>query len=154
MACGLRAIIALSAGPCLSYAAIRARYISTSCRDVTVPACIAACNSGIVFSMMSTDWACGAGAARRQIKSTIPAIRVICAPENCELARHTLPWISGVAVGESSLIVIVPSRSPAYPDNTIEDVVRHEVAHVLILRATGGYAIPRWFNEGLAMEVE
>jgi len=33
-------------------------------------------------------------------------------------------------------------------------VLRHEVAHVLIWRASAGRPIPRWFNEGLAMEVE
>src|SRR5207245_1925365 len=47
-----------------------------------------------------------------------------------------------------------PVRSPGYPDNTLEDVLRHEVAHILIWRASAGRPVPRWFNEGLAMEVE
>lgn len=81
-------------------------------------------------------------------------IRVVLAPENSELARNVVPWISGFAVGESSLVVIFPARSPGYPDDTIEDVLRHEVAHVLIWRATDGHPVPRWFNEGLAMDVE
>src|SRR5262252_230786 len=81
-------------------------------------------------------------------------IRVVLAPENTELARSVSPWISGFAVGESSLVVIFPARSPGYPDNTIEDVLRHEVAHVLIWRAAKGNPVPRWFNEGLAMNVE
>jgi hypothetical protein len=83
-----------------------------------------------------------------------PAIRVILAPENSELARSVVSWISGFAIGESSLVVMFPARSPGYPDNTLEDVLRHEVAHVLIWRATAGRPLPRWFNEGLAMEVE
>ena len=81
------------------------------------------------------------------------AIRVILAPENSELARSVVPWISGFAVAESNLVVMFPARSPGYPDNTLEDVLRHEVAHVLIWRAAGR-PVPRWFNEGLAMEVE
>ena len=81
-------------------------------------------------------------------------IRVVLAPENTELARSVSPWISGFAVGESSLVVIFPARSPGYPDSTIEDVLRHEVAHVLIWRAADGHPVPRWFNEGLAMDVE
>jgi hypothetical protein len=81
-------------------------------------------------------------------------IRVVLAPENTELARSVAPWISGFAVGESSLVVIFPARSPGYPDDTIEDVLRHEVAHVLIWRASDGHPLPRWFNEGLAMNVE
>ena len=82
------------------------------------------------------------------------AIRVILAQENSELARSVVSWISGFAIAESNLVVMFPARSPGYPDNTLEDVLRHEVAHVLIWRASGGRPVPRWFNEGLAMEVE
>jgi hypothetical protein len=81
-------------------------------------------------------------------------IHVVLQPENSEIARSVRPWISGFAVGESSLVVLFPARSPGYPDITIEDVLRHEVAHVLIWRASGGRNVPRWFDEGLAMEVE
>jgi len=83
-----------------------------------------------------------------------PAIQVRLAAETSDLARGVAPWISGFAVGESNLIVIFPARSPGYPDNTLEDVLRHEVAHILIWRASAGRAVPRWFNEGVAMEVE
>jgi len=81
-------------------------------------------------------------------------IRIVLATENSNLARSVAPWIAGFAVGESNLIVIFPARSPGYPDHTIEDVLRHEVAHVLIWRASAGRPVPRWFNEGAAMEVE
>jgi hypothetical protein len=83
-----------------------------------------------------------------------PVIQVVLATENSELAHSVVPWISGFAVGESNLVVLFPARSPGYPDDTLEDVLRHEVAHVLIWRAAGGHPVPRWFNEGLAMEVE
>jgi hypothetical protein len=83
-----------------------------------------------------------------------PAIRVVLAPETSDLARQTPDWIAGFAVGASDLIVIFPQRSPVYPNNSLEDVLRHEVAHVLISRAASGQSVPRWFNEGLAMAAE
>jgi hypothetical protein len=81
-------------------------------------------------------------------------IHVVLASETSEPARSIPPWISGFAVGESGLVVIFPARSPGYPDQTLEDVLRHEVAHVLIWRAAAGRPVPRWFDEGIAMEVE
>jgi len=83
-----------------------------------------------------------------------PVIQVKLATETSDVARGVAPWISGFAMGESNLVVIFPARSPGYPDNTLEDVLRHEVAHILIWRASAGRRIPRWFDEGLAMEVE
>jgi hypothetical protein len=83
-----------------------------------------------------------------------PLIRVILSPETSDFARSTPPWVAGFAIGESGLVVLFPSRSPTYPDATLEDVLRHEVAHVFISRASGGRPVPRWFNEGLAMAVE
>lgn len=81
-------------------------------------------------------------------------IRIVLAPDNSDWARGVPPWIAGFAVGEADLVVIFPSRSPRYPDDTLEDVLRHEIAHVLIWRSTGGQPVPRWFNEGLAMAAE
>jgi len=69
-----------------------------------------------------------------------------------DLARSVPPWIVGFA--EREKVVIFPSRSPGYPHSTLDDVLRHEVAHVLIWRASSGNPIPRWFNEGLAMAAE
>src|SRR5437870_2115997 len=83
-----------------------------------------------------------------------PVIQVKLATETSDVARGVAPWISGFAMGESNLVVIFPARSPGYPDNTLEDVLRHEVAHILIWRASAGRPVPRWFNEGVAMEVE
>ena len=83
-----------------------------------------------------------------------PPIQVILANENSNFARSVSSWIAGFAVGESNLVVIFPARSPSYPSRTLDDVVRHEIAHVLIRRAAGGEPVPRWFNEGLSMVVE
>jgi hypothetical protein len=88
------------------------------------------------------------------IKDPGPAIHVILAADDSDFARGVPPWISGYAVGQSDFVVLFPARSPNYPSGTLEDVLRHELAHVLIWRASGGRPIPRWFNEGLAMAAE
>lgn len=83
-----------------------------------------------------------------------PPIQVVLAAEDSAAARGTSPWVAGYALSNSSLIVLFPARSPVYPHDTLEDVLRHEVAHVLIARAAGGRDVPRWFHEGLAVVVE
>ena len=83
-----------------------------------------------------------------------PPIRVVLAPEDSELARATPSWIAGFAHGASGRVVLFPSRSLRYPHDSLEAVLRHEVAHVLIVRAADGQAVPRWFNEGLAVVAE
>ena len=83
-----------------------------------------------------------------------PPIVVVLADEDTEAARSVSPWTAGFANSDAGLIVLFPSRSPTYPHDTLEDVMRHEVAHVLIGRAAGGRPVPRWFHEGLAVAVE
>jgi hypothetical protein len=70
------------------------------------------------------------------------------------VARATPAWIAGFAAGGSNTVVVFPARSPSYPSATLDDVLRHEVAHILIHRAAAGQPVPRWFNEGLAMAAE
>jgi hypothetical protein len=81
-------------------------------------------------------------------------IRVILAPEGSPLARQAPPPIAGFASLDENLIVLFPARSPAYPHDTLEDVLHHEIAHVLISRAARGAPVPRWFHEGLAVLAE
>jgi len=83
-----------------------------------------------------------------------PPMRVVLATPLSDWARLVPPWAAGFAIVEEGLIVLFPSRSPMYPHDTLEDVLRHEVAHVLIGRAAGGRLVPRWFHEGFAMAVE
>lgn len=83
-----------------------------------------------------------------------PRIHVILAAENTAAAASVSPTTAGYAISRAGLIVLFPARSPVYPHDTLEDVLRHEVAHVLISRAAGGNAVPRWFHEGLAMAAE
>lgn len=75
------------------------------------------------------------------------------ASDSSAWAREVPPWVTGIALG-TDLIVIFPGRAPVYPHGTLEDVVRHELAHVLIARAARAATVPRWFNEGLAMAAE
>lgn len=78
-------------------------------------------------------------------------IRVVLAPESSPLAREVPAWVAGYTDGVSNVVVILAERSPSYPDGELEEVLAHEVAHVLIHRAAGGRPLPRWFDEGLAM---
>jgi len=82
-----------------------------------------------------------------------PPIRVILALEGSAEARRAPSWAVAYAVGGASLVVVIPSRVPGYPDNSIESVLTHEIAHVLIARTTQYAPIPRWFNEGLAIHL-
>jgi len=79
-----------------------------------------------------------------------PPIQVLLGPEGSDLAMVP-PWVSGYAFSEEGVIVLLPARAPSYPDSSLEDLLRHEVAHVLVARAAGGRPLPRWFHEGLAM---
>lgn len=58
-------------------------------------------------------------------------------------------WAAGVAHSESGELVIAKHA----PDGSLTDLdslLRHELAHVALHRATGGEDLPRWFHEGVA----
>ena len=78
-------------------------------------------------------------------------IRVIVAPEQSDWARQAPSWVSGYAISQQDLIVILPERVMGYPYDSLESLFAHELAHILIGRAAGGQPVPRWFDEGLAM---
>jgi hypothetical protein len=80
-----------------------------------------------------------------------PPIRVVLAPERSELARSAPPFVAGWAWPEAGTVVLLPARAVSYPDSSLDDVLRHEIAHVLIARAAGGRPVPRWFHEGVAL---
>ena len=81
-------------------------------------------------------------------------IDIMLAAEDSELGRQTPSWIAGFASGATSTIVIFPARSPSYPHDSMEALLHHEVAHILIARAAGDGRVPRWFHEGLALSAE
>lgn len=93
--------------------------------------------------------------ARAAVLAGAPAgglpIRVVLVPERSELARRAPAWLAGFAESERSLVVLFPRRVPLYPDRSLEQLLLHELAHVLIDRATGYRPVPRWFHEGLAL---
>lgn len=78
-------------------------------------------------------------------------IFLVLAREGSPAARSAPPWISGYAFSDRGIAVLLPERTPSYPDSTFEELVLHEVGHVLVYRAVRGGEIPRWFNEGLAL---
>jgi hypothetical protein len=80
-----------------------------------------------------------------------PPIRVVLAREGSVQALSAPSWVAGYALPEQSVVVLLPARSPRYPDSNLEDLLRHEVAHVLVGRASEHRPLPRWFHEGVAM---
>ena len=78
-------------------------------------------------------------------------IRVALAPDGSPEAQAVEDWVAGYAYGALGRVVLLVDRTPRYPDGTLEELLDHEVAHVLISRASGNRPVPRWFNEGLAM---
>lgn len=81
-------------------------------------------------------------------------IRVRVAHEDSVLARETPSWIAGFAVAREDFVVLFPNRVGSYPHGSLENVLYHEIAHVLTSRAAGTQPVPRWFNEGLASAAE
>lgn len=77
-------------------------------------------------------------------------IRVVLATEDSSLAKRVPGWVSGFAVAASSTVVLFPQRVRSYPDRDLQVLLHHEVAHVMVARATGGRPVPRWLNEGIA----
>jgi len=77
-------------------------------------------------------------------------IRVVVAPERSALAERTPAWVSGYADGSARVVVLFPSRVARYPDDSLVNLVHHEVTHVLVAEAARGRPVPRWFNEGIA----
>jgi hypothetical protein len=60
-------------------------------------------------------------------------------------------WVSGYAYGSLGRVVLLPERTPSYPDGSLDELLLHELTHILVARAAAGRPVPRWFNEGLAM---
>lgn len=80
-----------------------------------------------------------------------PPIKVILAPNDSPHAQNASEWMSGYALSEESIIVLLTDRSLTYPNDSLNEVFLHEIGHILAHRAAGGQPLPRWFDEGLAM---
>jgi hypothetical protein len=68
-------------------------------------------------------------------------------------ATSTPSWVVGLAAGTSD-IRIFPDRTGAYPNDSLETVVRHEIVHLALNTRAGGHPLPRWFHEGVAVTIE
>jgi len=80
-------------------------------------------------------------------------IRITLIAEDDLRARATPVSIVGLAAGSRN-IAIFPERIGAYPYDSLESVVWHEVVHLALAAEAGDQALPRWFHEGVAMSVE
>jgi Peptidase MA superfamily len=80
-------------------------------------------------------------------------IRVQLLAESSAAAAEAPRWIAGWAYGALGTIVLLPERAPSYPDGSLDELLRHELTHVLVYRASAGREVPRWFHEGIALEL-
>lgn len=70
-----------------------------------------------------------------------------------ELTSHGVPdWGVGCAFPRRGVVVLRSPLTVTYPLQ-MEDVVVHEMAHVAAGRVLGDVAVPRWFHEGVAMNI-
>jgi hypothetical protein len=61
-------------------------------------------------------------------------------------------YAAGVAYSSLHLVLIsLTPPGPAGDGTDVEEVFRHEMAHVALEDATLGHHVPRWFNEGFAI---
>ena len=82
-----------------------------------------------------------------------PRLQVTLIPEDDPRATAVPPGFVGLASGAFD-IAIFPDRVRAYPYDSLESVMRHEVVHLALSAAAGGRPLPRWFHEGVAVSVE
>jgi hypothetical protein len=80
-------------------------------------------------------------------------VHVTLVPEDDPRASSWPRWVVGVAEPPSD-ILIFPGRTARYPYDSLESVVRHEVAHLALTERARGRPLPRWFHEGVAVSIE
>ena len=76
-----------------------------------------------------------------------PGEMTTLAPEGAPYPKYA----SGVAYSQMGLVLL--TIAPLHPgsQHDLEEVFRHELAHVALFDAVEGRAVPRWFNEGFAV---
>lgn len=82
-----------------------------------------------------------------------PRVTVTLVPENDLRAAATPDWIVALADGREA-ITIFPERVGAYPYDSLDTVLRHEIAHLALTNAADERFLPRWFHEGVAVSLE
>lgn len=61
------------------------------------------------------------------------------------------PYASGVAYPARGLVLLTLTAPESWDRPDLERVLVHELAHVVLFRAAGGRAVPRWLTEGVAI---
>jgi hypothetical protein len=86
-----------------------------------------------------------------------PQIHVTLIPEDDPRAPAIPIWIVALASGSHDIAIFpqrIGSNPAAYPYESLESVVWHEVVHLALSAQAGGRPVPRWFHEGVAMSIE
>ena len=72
-------------------------------------------------------------------------VRVTLLAEDDPTSGRVPPWVVGVALAPRD-VLILPERTSRYPYDSLESIVRHEVAHLALAARAGGEPLPRWFS--------
>lgn len=83
-------------------------------------------------------------------------VRIARSPEEMtKLAPEEVPpppYATGVAYSSLHLVLVsLSAPGPASDGTNVDEVMRHELAHIALQDATQGHHVPRWFNEGFAI---
>lgn len=85
------------------------------------------------------------------LESSGAMITVHLLDESSSVARRVPHWISGFAEVETGSVALFPARVPLYPHDSMQELLDHELLHVLLYRAAGSHSLPRWFSEGVSL---
>ena len=99
------------------------------------------------------DWQQLAQALARAGLTIPPQIHITLIAEDDLRARAIPVWVVGLASGLHD-IGIFPQRIGAYPYDSLESVVWHEVVHLALSAQASDRPLPRWFHEGVAMSID
>ena len=91
--------------------------------------------------------------ARLGVSAGAP-IQIVVAPDDASFGSlqpgHTPDWADGTAWPDRSLIFLHAPSARRGDAPRLEQVLDHEIVHILVGRAFGGRPVPRWLQEGLA----
>jgi len=97
------------------------------------------------------------GAALGAVDTAPLSLRVATGPEALQmLAPADAPppgYASGVAYPARGLILLSLTAPESGERPAMESLLRHELAHVALHRRVRGASVPRWFTEGLAVQL-
>jgi hypothetical protein len=82
-----------------------------------------------------------------------PGIHVILLGSDEAASAGVPSWVAARAF-RTDTIVIYPRRIPAFPYDSFESVVLHEIVHLSLTMRAAERPLPRWFHEGVAVSVE